>query len=385
MRQIKKPFGVATALAAAVTAATLAPAAQAAPRQIVLVVQEGANPATATLLNNYVKKTFSQDEPTALETLKKQAKTPATAPANLNAFSGLLKTAAANGYQTGLVTTAEVGSVAPLFYGLPAGDAKQIIDAKFDFIAGGGRAPFAALLPNIKAAGGRAAFDVESLAAEGTGKVLALQADKDLSYALDNDSEAEAPLSDLVTQAIDEFGEAPFVLVVHDTLLAKAIAAKDTPAVAEQFHTVDDILGSLLDKRDENPQNFAVALVTTGAGTAPRLTASAANEKSDAFFILSNLPLSFGRAGATLKGANAEKLAEFINEKYTGWKVSPADRTAIIEGKLNPENALRASYEPALKFDYVADEPQNSAWAVGLPTGDLAQALAAAVAAKPTK
>jgi hypothetical protein len=358
-------FGFASLLA-------LASALQAAPRQIVFVVQEGANPATTTLFNSYVKKTFSQDEPTGLETLKQQAKTPVAAPAGLTALGGLLKAAATNGYKTGLVTTGEVASVAPLFYGLPAGDAKQIVDAKFDFIAGGGRAPFQTLTAGLKAAGGRAAFDVESLAEEGTGKVLALQADKDLAYNLDNDPEAEAPLSDLVTQAIDTFGEAPFVLVLHDTLLNKAIAAKDTPAAAEQYHAVDDILSSLLDKRDEDPQNFAVALLTTGAPTAPRLVA---NERSDAFFILSNLPLSFGKAGATLKGATAETLDEFIAEKYTGWKLPADKRAALLAGTLNPETALRASYEPALKIEYVAEAPQNSAWAVGLPPGDLAQSL----------
>lgn len=370
---------------ALITAALVAASAvQAAPRQIVLVVAEGANPATNELFSTYVQKTYDQDEVTGYAALKAQAKAPVGAP-ELPAFSGLLKTASANSYKTGLVTTGDVTKAAPLFYGLTGDDlARQIVDAKFDFIAGGGRAHFVPqgtpgslrkdntdLAKTLTDAGGSAFFTAESLTEEAKGKVLALQGDVALNYALDRDEE-EVGLSDLVTQALDALGaeEAPFVLVVHDPLLAKALAAKDTPAAAEQFHELNGIVDSLLDRRDENPADFAVAVLSTGGTTVPRFTTNAANEQRDALFILSNLPISFAKAGATLKGANAEVIDEFAQEKYVGWKLSSANRSAILNGTLAPESALRASYEPALRIEYVPAAPQSSAFAVGLPAAE---------------
>ena len=56
------------------------------------------------------------------------------------------------------------------------------------------------------------------------GKVLALQSDGSLSYAIDHDPAAEASLSAIAGLAIQTLGanNAPFVLVIHDTLLPKA-------------------------------------------------------------------------------------------------------------------------------------------------------------------
>lgn len=393
-----RKLSVSRALVAAALA--IASAVQAAPRQIVLVVAEGANPATNELFSTYVQKTYDQDEVTGYAALKAQAKAPIGA-ADLPAFSGLLKTAAANGYKTGLVTTGNVTKAAPVFYGLTGDDlARQIVDAKFDFVAGGGRAHFVPqgtpgslrkdntdLAKTLADAGGSALFTAEALTEEAKGKVLALQDDVELNYALDRDEE-EVGLNDLVTQALDALGtdEAPFVLVVHDTLLAKALAAKDTPAAAEQFHELNGIVDSLLDRRDENPADFAVAVLSTGGNSVPRFTTAAANEQRDALFILSNLPLSFAKAAASLKGANAEAIDEFAQEKYVGWKLSSANRSAILNGTLAPESALRASYEPALRIEYVPANPQSSAFAVGLPAAEnLAQSLKSAVSAKPGK
>jgi hypothetical protein len=382
---------------------SLAPIAQAAPRQIVLVVADGINPATTDLFSNYVKKTFEQDEVTGLESLKAKSKTSIAAPAGLSAFNGLLATAANNGYKTGIVTTGDVTTVAPLFYGWPdSGDAaKQFVDAKFDFIAGGGRAHFVPqgtpgslrkdnldLAKNLQAAGGSAFFNVDALADEAKGKVLALQSDTDLSYALDRSEEDEASFDDLVAQALDTLGneDAPFVLVVHDTLLAKSLAAHDTPAAAEQFHQLNGLVDSLIDRREQAPQDFAVAVLTTGGTTIPRFTTGAANEQKDAFFILSNLSLSFSKAAASLKGADAATLDEFATEKYAGWKLTADKRTALLAGTLNPETALRASYEPALKIEYAPATPQATVLSLGLPPADdLAQALKAAASHKPGK
>lgn len=384
-----------------VAALALTSSALAAPRQIVLVVAEGANPAATDLFTNFVQKTYDQDEATGLATLKAQPKSAVTPPANLSEFAGLLKTAAANGYKTGLVTTGDVATVAPIFYGLPEGDAaKQIVNTPFDFIAGGGRSHFVPqgtpgsvrtdasdLGKELNAAGGTAVFTNEALTEETKGKVLALQADNSLSYALDH-GEDEAALSDLVTQAEDSLSAdaAPYVLVVHDNLLAKAITSKDTPAAAEQFHELNGIIGSLLDQRDENPADFALAVLTTGGNIVPQFTTNAANERNDALFILSNLPVSFTKAGTSLKDATGETLDEFAQEKYIGWKLSSANRSAILNGTLAPEDAVRASYEPALRIEYTPAAPQASAFVSGLPaTGNLAQILKNAVASKPGK
>lgn len=396
MRNI--PNSIAKVLLATLMAAS---SAFAAPRQIVLVVAEGANPATIDLFSHFVQKTYDQDEITGLAALKAQPRAAVTAPEGVPALAGLLKSAAASGYKTGLVTTGDVTTVAPLFYSLGEGDAaKHIVGAKFDFIAGGGRAHFVPqgtrgslrtdaldLAKELNNAGGSALFTSEALADETKGKVLALQGDAELNYALDR-SEDEASFGDLVTQGLEAVGseEAPFVFVVHDTLLAKAIAAKDTPAAAEQFHELNGIISSLLDRRDENPADFAIAVLATGSSSAPRFTTTAASERSNALFVLSNLPLSFAKAGASLKGANAEALDEFAQEKYVGWKLSSATRTAILNGTLAPESALRASYEPALRIEYAPATPQNSAFILGLPAGEnLAQILKGVVATKPGK
>lgn len=388
---------------ATLTVAALAGSAQAAPRQIVLVVAEGVNPATTDFFTTYIKKTYDQGETSGVESLKAKTKTSIAAPAGVNAFAGLLSTAANNGYKTGLVTTGDVTTVAPLFYGWPAGGdtAKQFVSAKYDFIAGGGRAHFVPqgapgslrkdqtdIAKEIKAGGGTAFFDVESLIEEAKGKVLALQGNGDLSYALDRSDEEEASLNDLVAQALDTLGteEAPFVLVIHDTLLAKALAARDTPAAAEQFHQLNGIVDTLVDKHEENPQDFALAVLSAGGTTAPRFTTTATNEQNDAYFILSNLGASFTKAGTSLKGANAEALDEFATETYAGWKLPADKRAAIIAGTLNPETVLRASYEPALKIEYAPATPQATVLSLGLPAADdLAQALKSVASTKPGK
>ncbi|HEX8834366.1 MAG TPA: hypothetical protein VF719_09195, partial [Abditibacteriaceae bacterium] len=165
--------------------------ASAAPRQIVLVVAEGLNPQTIELGNAYLKKAYEADDAPSFDQLKVKGKPQNIGADALASFRGLLATAATNGYRTGIVTTGDVTKVAPLFYGISADTtdlAGAIVDAKFDFIAGGGRSHFLPqgiagstradaidLGQKLKAAGGTPYFDVDSLENESTGKVLALQ------------------------------------------------------------------------------------------------------------------------------------------------------------------------------------------------------------------
>jgi hypothetical protein len=108
----------------------------------------------------------------------------------------------------------------------------------------------------VREAGGSVYFNVESLDEEAKGRVLALQSDDELSYAIDRDEETQAGFDELVSLAVETRAvrdNAPFVLVVHDTLLAKALADKDTPAAVEQFHLIDNIVGDLLTRRERTP------------------------------------------------------------------------------------------------------------------------------------
>jgi hypothetical protein len=172
-----------------------------------------------------------------------------------------------------------------------------------------------------------------------------------------------------------------FVLVVHDTLLAKALADKDTPAAVEQFHLIDNIVGDLLTRREENT-NLAVTLLGAGGTVAPRFTTDKADELSNALFVLSNLPRSYSGAGAKLKGADEATLTDFANEQYKGWKVSPEVRRDILAGTLAPETAIRASYEPVVKIAFETVPAESRIYAVGLTGDDLLEAVKQVVNSK---
>lgn len=397
MRKLLKTIAIFVTLIA-VTGVT---PAQAAARQIVIVVADAANPQVIDFGTTYLKKAFGEEETTALERLKSGGK---AQPGGLEAISlnGVLKIAAANGYKTGVVTNGDVAQVAPSYYGI-SGDAaaaarELVTDSKFDFLAGGGRSHFiSSKIPGskrsddfdasktIRDAGGTVYYSVESLDEEARGRVLALQSEGELSYAIDRPEETQAGFEDLVTLALDTLAvenNAPFVLVVHDTLLAKSLAAKDTPAVVEQYHAVDNIVDALLNRREDNP-DLSIALIANGGTLAPRFTSEKPDEQANTIFIVSNLPLSYSGAGAALKGANDETLTAFADEQYKGWKIAGEDRSGILAGTRNPEAAIRASYEPAIKIGYDAVTPQSGIYAIGLTGDDLKQAITTVVSGKP--
>lgn len=378
----------------AVGAAILAAPVSAAPRQVVVVVAEGLSPQVAQFGSEFAKASAGEEEVVSgLTEFKAAGK--ASPGSSFESLRGVLKTAAANGYKTGFVSTGDVTADAATLYDLPTqgADAASALvgNVKFDFIAGGGRAHFA---PDAKqaitAAGGTALFDadsVESLEQEVKGKTLVLQSDAELAYAVDQNPENEAGLTELVGLAVETLSadNAPYVLIVHNTLLNKALAAKDSPALAEEFRSFDSIVSSVLANREDNP-GFAAAFIGTGGSSAPRLTVTAAGDRSNSYFILSQLPLSFTRAGAVLKGADEAAVTEFATETYKGWNISGADRAAIVAGTLDPETAVRASYEPALNLSYDAVDAQPTAYAVGFDaSAGVAQAVKAIAATKAVK
>jgi hypothetical protein len=376
---------------------------QATPRQLVIVVADGLSPQVVDFGTSYLKKAFDIEETVGFEDLKAQGKVQTSGTGSLSSLRGVLKLAAANGYKTGLVTTGNVATVAPLYFDLQSNgvDAVRplIADSKVDFLAGGGRSDFvSSKIPGSKRtddfdaaktlrdAGGTVYFNAESLDEEAKGRVLALQSEDELSYAIDRDEESQAGFDDLVSLALETLGgenNAPFVLVVHDTLLAKALAVKDTPAVVEQFHTIDNIVSDLLTRREDNPADFGIALLGTGGAVAPRFTAEKADELANAIFILSNLPLSYTGAGAKLKGADEATLVDFATEQYKGWKVSPENRSGILAGTISPEAAIRASYESAVKVSYEAVPSESRVYAVGITGDDVVQAINQVVGSKP--
>ncbi len=366
------------------------------PRQAVVIVAEGLNAQTIDMGTGYVTAASQEEGATpAFSTLRAQGKT-ATADANvLTSLKGLLQTAQANGYRTGFVTTEDVTTVAPLFYNV-AGQGAAVAqalsgDLKFNYIAGGGRAAFNDdVRKAITAAGGTAITDVESFEAIDTelkGKVVTLQSDAGLTYSIDRVAENEVGLGDLASTAITtlagENNDAPYLLVIHDTLIKKAIDAKDTPAVLEQFREVDGILSEIMTMREDN-QNLGVAVIATGGTSAPKFDTNTPGDRSNAYFIVSQLPLSYAGAGAALTGANEEKLTEFAAEEYKGWSLSPENRAAIIAGTMTPEVAIRASYEPALKISYDTVPAQATIHALGFE-GDALAALTQMASTAPSK
>jgi hypothetical protein len=365
----------------------------AAPRQIVLVVAEGLSQPVTEFGTSYIRKSDEDAEATTgFDSFKETGKVQTGGAIALESFKGLLKTAQANGYKTGLVTTADVTQVAPLFYDLPVGDAAATANAlaretAFNVVAGGGRSHFGDDLTGaFKTAGGTVYSNPDGFDEEAKGKILALQSDNELSYAIDRVQEDEASLGDLVTLAADALGgenNTPYLLVVHDTLLAKALNSGDSPAVVEQFRELSNLTADLLARRDEN-SDLAVVVLGTGGTRVPQFVTQNAAERSNALFILSNLPLSFARAGSTLEGATDEKINDFSTEQYKGWKLSAEGRAAILAGTLQPEKAIRESYEPALKLSYVPGENQATVYTAGVDTaGSLVETLQKWAGAKP--
>lgn len=339
--------------------------AQNLPKRAIIVVADGLNPQIASFGTAYSKTAYGAETDVALDELAGSAK-PVEGDA-LGAMKNLLLNAAAKGYRTGLVTTGDVSKVAPLFYGA------NYIDAPFSILAGGGRASFADGGKAFADKGNSAWFSMEAMDEDAKGKILALQSDADLTYGLDRDVEKEAGFAELATLAIQTLadGDKPFVLVIHDTLLGKALAAKDTPAVLAQFRELDGIIADAKAAREENAET-ALAVVGLNAQSALRFTTELPNERSDAFYTLSVLPMSFARAGTMLQGADAAKVTAFATDTYKGWKLSETNQAALLKGEITGEAAIRASYEPALKIAYDTTPAAATVWTLGWPENFLA-------------
>lgn len=386
-----RKFLVAVSSCALLSGAVLlrpASAAPKTPRQVVVIVADGVSPQVLQFGADFTKAAGDADTVSALAGLKAQAPVAAEG-VSVDSLKGVLKTAASNGWKTGLVTTSDTARDAATLYDLPADTAAASLvkNAPFNFVAGGGRASFA---PDAKqaitAAGGTALFDaaaVENGDQEIKGKTLILQNDGPLSYAIDQDPENEAAFSELVSLAMETLGEndAPYLLVVHETNVNKALAAKDSPALAEELRTLDGIVGDVVTAREDNP-GLALALIGTGGTPAPSFTTAVEVDRSNALFILSQLSMSYAKAGTTLTGADEEKLNTFATDEYKGWKLSAETRAAILAGTMTPEAAIRASYEPALTLGYTGDTA-SVAYVLGLDAANPAQTLGALAGRKP--
>jgi uncharacterized lipoprotein YajG len=91
---------------------------QGTPRQVVVIVAEGLNPQVVNFGTMYTKTAF-EGATVAFDDLKATAAAQPAGSVSMTALKGILKTAAANGYRTGLVTTGDVTTVAPMLYDLP--------------------------------------------------------------------------------------------------------------------------------------------------------------------------------------------------------------------------------------------------------------------------
>ncbi len=374
------------ALAAATFSA--APLAAHAATGTVVVIAEGLSPQVLELGRGYLRKSGEDAElTTAFDEVKDKAK-PAPVPADaLAQMSGLLQTASNNGYATGLITTGDVTKIAPLFYKLDGDVAAGLTakDAPYDFLAGGGAANLPNASAQLTANGGTFVASSDALDGDLKGRVLVSEAPGELSYAIDRDPATEAGLSELATTALDrlEAGDRPFVLVIHDSLLKRAVDTKDTPALFEQFRELNTLTGDVVARRDDDPA-LKVALVMTGASAVPAFNTTSLDEQNNAFFVAANLQKSFAGGGASLKGKTVDDVTAFADADagdYRGWKVTESDKEKIAAGTLDPEAALRAAYEPVLKLDYAATPSQAAAYTFGFdaPNG-LVDALKAAVA-----
>lgn len=364
------------------------PTSQAAAKGYVVVIAEGASPQLLDLGQAYLRKADDDAElSTSFETLIATGKSATVGTDAVAQMQGLLETATKNGYKTGLVTTGDIALEAPLFTSLNGDAASALTGAQtpYDFLAGGGRSHFGADAGDKFKATGTYFNSVEGLDAEIKGRVLAPQAEGDLDYAIDRDPSAQAGLGELTTLALDTLGagEAPFVLIVHDTLLKKALDTKDTPALFEQFRELNSIVADITARREDNP-NLALAVVMTGSAASPRFSTQVEAEQQNTLFMLSNLSLSFAGAGKALTGTSDEAITAFADPddgQYKGLKLSSPTRQQLIAGTLSPETAIRAAYEPVLKFDFDGPVSAPVAYTLGIDApGGIVAALQAAVA-----
>lgn len=367
--------------------------AHAASNQFIVVISEGMSPQVVELGNAYLRKADQDpEELTAFHTLEKTAQKATAGATSLADLKGFLETADDNGYRTGFVTTGDIAADATLLYNLPgdAGTALSDPAAKYDFIGGGGRAKLPDETANrIREAGGTYLPNEDSLAGEITGRVLAPQADEDLHFSIDRDPSVEAGLAELAVLAITTMGDGdyPFVLVVHDTLVKKALETKDSPGLVEQFREMNSIVAETSSRRNDNP-NFKTAFLFTGGVAGPRFNNASDEEKDKSLEVLSNLMLSFGGVGRKLEGADNDALTTFthpVEGLYRDWAI-PADvRDKLLAGDLAAETAVRSFYEPLLKISYDAPAQPPSAYVQGFETANgLVAGLKAAVAERVT-
>ncbi len=370
--------------------------AQAAPKQIVVVVADGLSPQVIDLGSAYVKASSTDPDTTvAFSDLKSVGKIASAKSDALASMRGVLKIAAANGYKTGIVTTGNVASDAALLYDLPSDSANiagtLLTTTKPDFLAGGGRSDFSsALTKTFTASGHTVLLDAEAFEAvdEVKGRVLALQSDSDLTYALDNDSSTTTSVGDLTSLAIKNLGgdnASPYILIVHNTNIAKALAAKDTPALLGELREVDGIIGDVLSTRNalDAPGDLALAVVSTGAASFPKYTSETAGDRSNAIFVASQLTSSYTKATQTLKGAKDDDITTFATDVYPNWKPSAAVRSQLLAGTMTGEDAVRASYETAIQIGYHSTSVAPLAYVVGMGDGDVVESVAGVVSKKP--
>jgi hypothetical protein len=312
---------------------------------------------------------------------------------------GLLKNASANGYKTGLITTGDVSKAAALFYDVSGDDVANTLvsSTRFDFLAGGGRANFVPrstvgstrkdeidLAATLRKAGGTAVMDTETAedaTLEIKGKALFLQSDGSMDYALDQRPSVQQSLSVLAATAMDALNGAddttPYLLVVHDDLVAKALAAKDTPALFGQVRELNTVVDQAVSARAimETPDDLAVALIGTGGNAAARFTSEEKTQRTNALFITSQLGYSYEGAGRKLKGADADAVTAFTTDDYKGWKLSASDRASLIAGTLGGETAVRASYEPAIGIAYSTTDVARAVYTLGVDGADIVSTL----------
>lgn len=354
----------------------------------VVIIAEGLSPQVLELGKGYLRKSDDDAQlSTSFDELRDKAKSATVSADALSQLSGVLQSAHDHGYATGLVTTGDVTKIAPLFYKLD-GDISAALTAKnapFEFMAGGGAANLTGAGEKFAASGNTFVASADALDGELKGRVLAVETPGELDYSLDRDPAQESGLGELASTALDTLaaGDKPFVLVIHDSLIKRALDTKDTPALFEQFRELNTLVGDAVARRDDDP-NLKIAVLMTGSSNVPTFSTQAPDEQNNAFFVASNLQKSFAGAGAQLKGKTVEDITAFADADagdYRGWSISQADKEKIAAGTLDPETAIRASYEPALKISYAPATAQPTAFTLGFdaPNG-LVEALMAAVA-----
>jgi alkaline phosphatase len=285
----------------------------------------------------------------------------------------VMEAARAAGKRIGLVTTATVYDATPAGFAVHAKSRRQsqalvdqLLALEPDVLMGGGAEYF-----RPEAAGGKrkdgkdvvAAFrsrgyqvvtNTAELAAAPAGKLLGLFSDDDMDFELDRDPAREPTTAEMATAALKalESGPQGFVLLVENENTDTAGHHNDAASLMRALWAFDDAVKVALEFQRRHPETL---LIVTGdhetGGFSPTYALKELGNTSSRFYpgdeqlrMLERVTMSLIRVKEKLgKSPTGEALDQLLAQHFPGFRLDPDLRALILAGKTDERNF---SYSP---------------------------------------